>query len=667
MLHPKQWLKSLFFLLVLCASISYGGSEVVYGAPPPPEADFEPLYTACSGERIDAVDYIDTDTTWASSGSPFYIGKHIEVMPGATLTIEPGVEMWIGYKRYVHVCSGASIIAKGTPDQHIVFTRNTPDSGPRWNKVWFHTNSTSYFRYTDFSYAGASASGDDAILHYEGPGRHVLNNCTIRASKQQGIVASGSDLNLTVAGTTFQDNGRRSMMIDDGANVSITGSAFNDVQDASIYLRTRPKAPTISVRESNLASGAVLNTMSNDVCMDAQENWWGADNGPSDGSTASDACGIGSNSGSGSYVSDGVDYRNWRTSEVPVAGITTPPTVTLTVTPDPTSIQPPGTEYTFDASGSTDMEDYAESLEVCWDWDNDDICETSWTTEKVAKHTFENVTSNQTVRLVVRDTDGLTSEVTQEVVLNIPPTAVFTYTHPTWAQVEFDASGSTDVEDAVSELEIAWDYEGDGTLNTSYTVSKTATYSYPRQGRYWPTLYVKDTTDQVGTQRQAVDIVPPVASNLLTNTTNTLLSSDGTITVEVPVGVGGVFTNGAIITHTPQLTPIHSGLEGVWLYQGFTLDAYSVSDTHSVDEISGTYTITISYDEGYFADVLGAPFEEELTLYHWVADDALWTPVASTTLEMSSDRLMASPSFFGDFALVSDIQRIYLPLISRSG
>lgn len=617
---------------------------------------------------------ITTDTTWTLANSPYHVTDSIEVEAGVTLTIEPGVEVWIGKKLYIRVREGASIIARGTPTQHITIDRYIDPYtllGPRWCKIWFYENTTSYFRYVDFGYGGAGASGDDTMLHFEGAGNHVINNCRIQDSKQQGIVASGESLDLAIAGTLFADNGRRPIIADSGANVVITGSTFNTGDRIAIFLRSREVPATVTISNSTLLSGSETNVIWNDMassaCIAAQNNWWGAASGPYDGSSISDDCGLGSNGGGGSYVTNGVDYRNWLSAEPDRVGITTPPNASFTVDPDPTVLQPLGTVYTFDASTSTDDEDYTASLEVCWDWDNDGTCDTAYSTTKTETFSFTD-SGVKTVRLMVRDTDSDTDEATQDIQVGEPPTAVFTYTQPLWNQVVFDASDSTDLEDDPADLEVAWDYEGDGDLDTTYTTVKDAINIYPHLGRYWPTLYVKDTDNLIGTLRKAVDIIPPATTVPITGSGGMLDSVDQTVHVAMytdTVG-GSVISNGLVITHTPWLTLPHNSLAGTFLYQGFNLSAWSVGDGQPINEVSGTYTITISYDHDYFVNVLRLPpFEHQLELYRWASDTpGFWTPVDST-INTTTDQLVATTGFFGDFVLVMDVRRVYLPLVAR--
>jgi len=766
----KRLVKGIALLSVFCIAISGGSIKplIAQGAPPTPEIDLLDNDTslatssqdAFQGQTVTPADTvinsdITADTTWTLAGSPYRITEEVHVTTGATLTIEPGVTVWIEKNLKLYVDGGATIIAKGTPTNPITFDRyRDPETGlaPRWKNIRLYPNSTSYFRYVDFAYGGAS-SEESTILHVEGPGTHVFNMCTVRDSKLQGITAQGNSLDLTIAGTLFADNGRWSLAYDSGADITVTGSTFDVADRIAIRLRDKGAGTaTITVRDSNLLSDGsdvvVWNEMAGSIVMDVENNWWGQASGPHAGA-----------------VTAGVDYTPWRTTEASLVGITTPPTATFTVTPDPTIAQPPGTMYTFDASGSADVEDYTSSLEVCWDWDNDSTCDTSWTTTKTATHSFGSGSAVQTVRLMVRDTDGLTSEATQDIVLNAiptavisvspdhypplpegtvytfdapgssdeedqdseldacwdwdndgacdtswtalsvnathsflyedgamqtvrlavrdtdggigeatqdifispnpPPVAAFTFTQALWNLVHFDASTSTDEDDPLEALQVAWDYEGDGE-HTSYAITKTTSYTYPHLGRYWPTVYVKDTVGRVGTARQPLDIIPPTAAISLTSS-GMLTSTDGTVQVAAYTDTvaSDVISNGLVITHTPWLTLPQGALEGFFTYQGFSLSAQSLlSGSQPLDEISGTYTITISYDNDYFADVLGLLFESNLKLYHWSDIETSWKLIPFT-LKTDDDQIVATMSSLGDFALAMDMSRAYLPLISR--
>ena len=76
---------------------------------------------------------------------------------------------------------------------------------------------------------------------------------------------------------------------------------------------------------------------------------------------------------------------------------------------------------------------------------------------------------------------------------------------------QFDASGSSDVEDPVESLQVRWDWEDDGTWDVDYSTAKTAQHRYATTGTKTILLQVKDTEEQTGTASRTVviDAGPP--------------------------------------------------------------------------------------------------------------------------------------------------------------
>ena len=111
----------------------------------------------------------------------------------------------------------------------------------------------------------------------------------------------------------------------------------------------------------------------------------------------------------------------------------------------------------FDPNGATDND--AESLKVRWDWDGDGTYDTDWSTSLTAQtHTYSAM-ADYPVRLQVMDVDGLTDEEIKEVTVLSPqwmPTATFGAT-ASGLNVNVDASGSTDQQDELAELQVRWD------------------------------------------------------------------------------------------------------------------------------------------------------------------------------------------------------------------
>ena len=88
-----------------------------------------------------------------------------------------------------------------------------------------------------------------------------------------------------------------------------------------------------------------------------------------------------------------------------------PPAACFTATPDSGTVE---TIFLLDASCTSDEETPAAVLEVRWDWEDDGTWDTEWSTAKVTTHQFT-TEGTKTVRLQVRDTEGLTADTTRSV------------------------------------------------------------------------------------------------------------------------------------------------------------------------------------------------------------------------------------------------------------
>ena len=173
----------------------------------------------------------------------------------------------------------------------------------------------------------------------------------------------------------------------------------------------------------------------------------------------------------------------------------TAPTASFTISPTSgTTIN----IFTFDASGSTDDEDETSVLKVRWDWNNDGVWDTDYSTTKTTTHQYT-LEGTYTIVLEVEDSEYLTNTATKSVnvsTANTAPTASFTVS-PTSGTVDtvfdFDASGSSDNEDATSVLQVRWDWNNDGNFDTNYNTNKTTTHQYTLEGTYTVKLEVKDS------------------------------------------------------------------------------------------------------------------------------------------------------------------------------
>jgi len=197
------------------------------------------------------------------------------------------------------------------------------------------------------------------------------------------------------------------------------------------------------------------------------------------------------------------------------------PNATFTITP---SSGDTITTFTFNAAGCTDPQDDVALLQVRWDWTNDGVWDTSYSTTKTTTHTYA-TGGTYTVKLEVMDTDANTSTATRTVAVNSAPTASFTLTPSsgdTTTTFTVNASGCSDLQDTTSALQVRWDWTNDGTWDTSYSTTKTATHSYGTANDYTIKLEVKDTGGLTATTTRSVTVTSaPSAAFTITPTSGT--------------------------------------------------------------------------------------------------------------------------------------------------
>jgi len=93
---------------------------------------------------------------------------------------------------------------------------------------------------------------------------------------------------------------------------------------------------------------------------------------------------------------------------------------------------------------------------------------------------------------------------------NTPPTALFTVSPSsgtTSTNFAFDASGSTDNEDPTSNLQVRWDFDGNGSWDTGWDYNKTQNHQYSSENTYTTKLEVKDTEGLVDEKADNIEVV----------------------------------------------------------------------------------------------------------------------------------------------------------------
>lgn len=120
----------------------------------------------------------------------------------------------------------------------------------------------------------------------------------------------------------------------------------------------------------------------------------------------------------GLLVEDSYGFTDWASRNLTVgAGGSSGsgyPIATFTISPPEGSV---GTEFLFDASGVSDIESPEGDLEVRWDFENDGLWDTEWSTIKTTNYSYSSEGS-YTVLMEVKDPDGNTSSSSKTLSVN---------------------------------------------------------------------------------------------------------------------------------------------------------------------------------------------------------------------------------------------------------
>ena len=146
--------------------------------------------------------------------------------------------------------------------------------------------------------------------------------------------------------------------------------------------------------------------------------------------------------------------------------------------------------------------------------------------------------------------------------------------------VTFDAVGCSDLETESAALQVRWDFDDDGTWDTSYAATKTATHAYSTDGLYAATVEVIDgamnTTTCTGYVLVTTDNVAPVAD---------VVATTGNI--------HGTFSPTYVFDATGSIDPEGTALEIRWDW-----DANGSYDTSWSTDLTGEHTYTLDTTNG---------------------------------------------------------------------
>ncbi len=138
--------------------------------------------------------------TWTPAGNPFIVACDSTVPSGQSLTIQPGVMVWMGSN--VTLTVNGSIEALGTPSQRITF--QSPVSSQYWGNIYiYNASGTCRFKYSDFSNAqyaiAMRATGGNRRMYTD------ILNCSFSNCIHAGVYAEAGGIAGYSGGYYYQD------------------------------------------------------------------------------------------------------------------------------------------------------------------------------------------------------------------------------------------------------------------------------------------------------------------------------------------------------------------------------------------------------------------------------------------------------------------------------
>jgi len=190
---------------------------------------------------------------------------------------------------------------------------------------------------------------------------------------------------------------------------------------------------------------------------------------------------------------------------------------------------------------------------------------------------------NETITAIYQDKQASAAVEIQPLPAGVP-TATFTIT-PATGSIDtvftFDASACSDNEDPVGNLQVTWDWEGDGSWDTGYSTEKIATYQYNMPGTYAVKLRVMDTSGLTYTTEKTLTVLPGSEEAV------PVTDIDGNVYQTIRIGLQIWTAENLRVTHFRNGNPINNVTDGTE-WNGLTTSAYcAYNNDETVVEVYG--------------------------------------------------------------------------------
>lgn len=213
---------------------------------------------------------IFADMTLTRDGSPYILDHNVRVLPGVTLTIEPGVEIQFTGNNTFWV--DGELEALGTEAEPITFTsgRATPSPG-NWHGIYFHEDAIGTISHCQIEYAYRGVSCFRSSPNILDSTIQNCSNAGIYLDESSSVIENNTfQNNSSYAVSLYQSSPRitGNFLSENQGGIFIADSSFPTINGNSIFNNSNG-ADYFDVRVSNYNDAA-------NVVINASNNWWGS-------------------------------------------------------------------------------------------------------------------------------------------------------------------------------------------------------------------------------------------------------------------------------------------------------------------------------------------------------------------------------------------------------